>query len=116
MRSSSVAVASRWFYFFIGLCTSALGAAFVCWLGRHFEPKTSLPILFLAVIAVIAIRTGSVAGIVGTCLATIIFALFLFAPIGSIAIAEPVQRVSLAWFALGGISISFLIGTGPPSS
>lgn len=58
--------------------------------------KTSLkkvvPFLFLVVIALIASRFGSLAGVVGTFLAGFLFATFLFRPIPSLKIEEVAAR------------------------
>jgi K+-sensing histidine kinase KdpD len=89
-------------------CSGALSLSF---LFQHSRWKGSVPILFLALIAVVALRCGMVAGTWGTCVASAIFAAFLFPPIGSLSVADADQRLNLAWFLVGGLAISFLFGT-----
>lgn len=89
---------------------------------RHSSFKTALPICFLFVILLVAIRFGSLAGALGTIFAEVIFALFLFEPLRSLAVQSQAGRESLLWMFLGGIALSELCGnrpkrgsTGPPS-
>jgi K+-sensing histidine kinase KdpD len=90
------------------ICCSA--AALASFLFQNSRWKGSVPILFLALIAVVALRCGMAAGTWGTCIASAIFAAFLFPPIGRLSVADADQRLNLAWFLVGGLAISFLFG------
>lgn len=72
--------------------------------------KNLVPFLFLVVIALIASRFGSLAGVVGTFLAGLLFATFLFRPIPSLNIEEVGARNNLIWMLLGGVILSDLLG------
>ncbi|HWF02686.1 MAG TPA: DUF4118 domain-containing protein [Candidatus Angelobacter sp.] len=76
--------------------------------------KNLVPLIFTGILLVTAAFLGAKAGILGTVLATLFFATFLFGPTGSIAIANDSARSNLGWMLLIGIGFSFLFA--PPSS
>ena len=76
--------------------------------------KNLVPLIFTAVLLLIAALLGARAGILGTLLAAVIFASFLFGPIGSIQVANESARANLGWMLLIGIGFSFLFA--PPTS
>jgi K+-sensing histidine kinase KdpD len=88
----------------IGLSAAAEGHAW----------KNLAPLVFTAVLLVIAAVFGARAGILGTVLAALIFAGFLFGPVGSIQVANDSARANLGWMLLIGIGFSFLFA--PPTS
>lgn len=71
--------------------------------------KSALPIWFLAVIMAIVFRFGSLAGIWGTILSGIVFAAYLFEPIGSLAVHNAEQKDNLMWMVLIGLAISIFV-------
>jgi K+-sensing histidine kinase KdpD len=92
-----------------GIAAVGLSAA----AGGH-EWKNIVPLLFTTVLLAIAALFGSRAGILGTVLAGVIFASFLFGPTGNIQVANEAARANLGWMMLIGIGFSFLFA--PPSS
>ena len=76
--------------------------------------KNLVPLIFTAVLLLIAALLGARAGILGTLLAAVIFASFLFGPLGSIQVANESARANLGWMLLIGIGFSFLFA--PPTS
>jgi K+-sensing histidine kinase KdpD len=93
------------------LCCSAAFAASIGF--RDYASKSSLPLVFIAVITATALRFGSLAGILSSCASAAIFALFLFPPIGSLHIQDVQQRTNVGWFLVAGLSISFLFAASP---
>ena len=81
--------------------------------GGH-EWKNIVPLVFTAVLLVIAAFFGSRAGILGTVLAAMVFASFLFGPTGNLQVANESARANLGWMMLIGIGFSFLFA--PPTS
>jgi K+-sensing histidine kinase KdpD len=71
-------------------------------------------LLFSAVLLAVAFFFGMRAGIVGSLLAAVVFASFLFSPVRSIHVANETARSNLGWMLLIGISFSLLFA--PPSS
>jgi K+-sensing histidine kinase KdpD len=87
----------------------AAGAAYG--LARLFaghDAKVFLPLWFVAVLVVLAIRYGLAVGVVGSLLSAAIFAVTLFSPTGSLWINDVGARRNLAWMVLGGIVLSYL--------
>jgi len=76
--------------------------------------KNMAPLIFTVVLLIIAGLFGSRAGIIGTVVAAMIFAAFLFSPMGNIQVADESARGNLGWMMLIGIGFSFLFA--PPSS
>jgi K+-sensing histidine kinase KdpD len=61
-------------------------------------------------VLLVATRCGVAAGVLGSILAALIFAYFLYQPIGSVTVTSKEAREKLAWMLLGGLVLSFLLG------
>lgn len=96
-----------------GLVCALAAVAFSAAANGH-EWKNMVPLIFTAVLIVIGAIFGARAGILGTVLATMVFAAFLFGPVGSIHVADEAARTNLGWMLLIGIGFSFLFA--PPTS
>ena len=94
-----------------GICAFAAGLGAVALHGSVL--KAFLPFLFLAVVILVSLRFGSVAGFLGTVGTALIFAAFLFDPVLSVKVDDPVERSNLIWMVFGGICASELIGFRP---
>jgi K+-sensing histidine kinase KdpD len=73
--------------------------------------RATLPLLFIAVLFVAALRYGAISGIVGGLVAALIFSYFLFAPIGSFRVERSPARDNLGWMLLVGIPVSYFVAT-----
>ena len=93
------------------LCCSAAFAASVGF--RDYVAKSSLPLVFIAIVTLVALRFGSLAGLLSSCASAAIFALFLFPPIGSLRIQDLQQRTNVGWFLVAGLSVSVLFANSP---
>jgi K+-sensing histidine kinase KdpD len=98
----------------IGGLVCALAAVGFSAAAQGHTWKNLAPLIFTAVLLVTAAIFGARAGILGTVLAALIFAGFLFGPVGSIQVANDSARANLGWMLLIGIGFSFLFA--PPSS
>lgn len=98
----------------IGGLVCALAAVGFTAAAQGHTWKNLAPLIFTAVLLVTAAIFGARAGILGTVLAALIFAGFLFGPVGSIQVANDSARANLGWMLLIGIGFSFLFA--PPSS
>ena len=76
--------------------------------------KSFVPLVFSVVLLLNARLFGTRAGLLGTVLAALVFAGFLFSPVGSIQVANDSARANLGWMLLIGIGFSFLFA--PPTS
>jgi K+-sensing histidine kinase KdpD len=91
-----------------GLC--ALLAAGACTLAVHINVKPFVPFAFLGVLLVIALRFGTLAGMMGTISAAVIFVLFLFEPLYRLSIHDAEAKANLGWMLAGGFALSTLFG------
>ena len=98
----------------IGGLVCALAAAGFSAAADGHAWKNLAPLIFTAVLLLIAAVFGARAGILGTVLAAMVFAGFLFGPVGSIHVADESARANLGWMLLIGIGFSFLFA--PPTS
>jgi K+-sensing histidine kinase KdpD len=91
----------------VGILFAASTAAIVSLLFHGTNLRTTVPLLFLGMITVVALRYGIAAGVIGSLVAVFIFAFFLFTPAGSLAVAGDAARANLGWLLLGGVTLSF---------
>lgn len=100
--------------FLIGGLICAVTALGSCMLAAGHPWKVWVPLFFTGVLLLTALRFGAHAGVLGTLAATLVFAEFLFRPVGSLRMASAVARSNLGWMLLIGIALSFLFA--PPTS
>jgi K+-sensing histidine kinase KdpD len=91
------------------ICCAGI-ASFLCLLLKDSRLESLVPILFLLVVLGVVARWGAVAGSLGTVVAALIFAEFLFEPRYSLAVNNVGERMNLAWMVLGGLVISNFFG------
>lgn len=92
-----------------GICTAA--AVIITIVLRNMRGTDSLPLLFLVVVGLIAHRFGTSSAILGLITGGFLFATFLFAPIGRLAIAEESARTNLVMTLLFGLAVAYFYGT-----
>ncbi len=68
-----------------------------------------VPFAFLVLVLALGAVYGRTVGILGSIVAALVFARYLYEPIGSLHIDQHDARSSLAWMLLAGISLSFLL-------
>lgn len=99
----------------IGTSVCALIAVFLSALLHSSSLKFAAPLCFIAVIVCVARVFGRMSGVLGSIVSAIAFALFLYAPVGSVRIDNSRARDNVNWMMLGGISLSMLF-SGEPGS
>lgn len=93
-----------------GFCAGI--AAFLCaFTNDGWEFRLSAPIICLQTIILASLFWGRLASLVGGISAGLTFAIWLFPPVGSLAIHNPVDRIMLAVFVLGALVIALLSPT-----
>jgi K+-sensing histidine kinase KdpD len=100
--------------FLIGSLICAIAALGASMLAEGHAWNVWVPLFFTGVLLLTALRFGVRAGILGTLAATLVFAEFLFRPLGSLRVSSAVARSNLGWMLLIGIALSFLFA--PPKS
>lgn len=117
LKRVRTAARSRWFRRtgpLIGTVLCGVAALGVSAVAAGHSWKAVVPLLFSAVLLVVAFVFGTRAGIFGSVVAAVVFAAFLFAPVRSIHVSSEAARSNLGWMVLIGISFSLLFA--PPSS
>lgn len=100
--------------FLIGGVICAIAALAVSVIAAGHPWQVFVPLFFVVVPALIALLFGTRAGILGTLAAALIFAVFLFSPLGKVQVANSSARSNLCWMLLIGLAFSFLFA--PPTS
>lgn len=77
--------------------------------------KNVVPLIFTAVLLLIAALFGARAGILGTIMAAMVFAAVLFGPTDSLRVADEAARSNLGWMLLIGIGFSLLFAPQTPT-
>jgi len=87
------------------VCAAAAFAVSV--LSHGHAVKSAVPVTFLLALAPIALIAGRTVGLAVSLVATLIFAAYLYAPYGSLAIHSAVDRVELFCFALAAVAVVY---------
>jgi K+-sensing histidine kinase KdpD len=93
----------------IGVLLSAAAAMAASLLFAAQPWRVFVPLAFVVVLVVIASRYGLTVAVIGSVLTAIIFAHFLFSPVGSMHVESNAARTNLAWMVLASIAVSFLL-------
>jgi K+-sensing histidine kinase KdpD len=98
------------------LCAVAALIASLVFEARPY--RVFVPLGFVLVVLALAARYGMAVSVYGSLIAALIFARFLYHPIGSLRVDSEAARANLGWMVLGGIALSYLLLTpkelGPP--
>ncbi|HKW18213.1 MAG TPA: DUF4118 domain-containing protein [Terriglobales bacterium] len=115
--AKKLGIRAGWWVFSLlaALCCSLAAACLVPLFWVSSYPHLA-PLAFLLVIFYFARRFGSLAGVVGTVGAALVFEVFLFEPRFSLAISSSAARNHLIWMVIAGICLSELLGHRKPPS
>ncbi len=91
----------------LGTTMSVLIAAALIFLVRGTHRSVLVPIVFIVVIVLCARYFGVIAGILGSVVATGMFAVFLFKPYGSFRVADHQALLNLGLLLFAGIALSY---------
>lgn len=93
----------------VGVVICAWTAALLCLLFHGHRAGTLVPVAFIAIVTLVAIRFGLFAGFLGATVSALIFAMFLYQPLGSVSVESQGARMNLAWLIIGGLACSYLL-------
>ncbi|HUN87993.1 MAG TPA: DUF4118 domain-containing protein [Terriglobales bacterium] len=99
----------------LGVVIAAWSAALLCFVFRGRNSSAIIPLAFLLVVILVALRFGALAGMLGSASAAVIFAFFLYRPIG-FRVEDPAAKMNLAWLVVGGLACSYLLAPERPNS
>jgi K+-sensing histidine kinase KdpD len=106
---------SRWLNTILGVTVCAIIATITAGLLNANSHKAAVPLVFLVVIALMAIRYGALAGILGSVVAALIFSYFLFSPVGSFRVEREAAKDNIGWMLLIGIPASYFLEFSRPA-
>jgi K+-sensing histidine kinase KdpD len=95
------------------LCSSV--ALVVSLVARNKSWSGVIPLWFLAVLFIVVMRWGALAGVLATTFSGLVFAAYLFEPFGTVIVSDTNQKNSLMWMLLIGVAMS-LFGHSPTDS
>jgi|SRR5436853_6241054 len=100
-----VPVCCKWVRPAVGVALCAVAAEGLT-LAFDSTPFTVfLPLIFLGIIILVALRFGNASGVIGTIVAALTFAVFLFEPTLSLEVKNSAERSNLIWMVVGGVAI-----------
>jgi K+-sensing histidine kinase KdpD len=96
----------------LALCTvAALGLS----ASEMLHPwRLILPLAFVVILVLLALRYGLLVAVVGAPLTAFIFAYYLFPPLHSFEVENAAAKSNLGWMVLAGIVISYLLAAQGP--
>jgi K+-sensing histidine kinase KdpD len=92
-----------------GALLSLMAALVAAKVFSNSQFRVLVPLGFVAVLIVLASRFGSIVSIVGAVLSAMVFAYYLFPPLFSLRVDDPVARENLSWMVLSAIAFSYLL-------
>jgi hypothetical protein len=92
----------------LGVAVCTIAALFAALLFRSRSEGTVVPLVFIAVIVLIAARFGTTAGIVSSLISALIFATVMYPPTGHPSINDPSAKANLGYMLMAGLAASFL--------
>ncbi len=103
---------TKWLYTLqstLGIAVSVLCAVAVALVFSRTQWKLAAPFLFAALLVLLASRYGALVSVVGSLLASVVFAELLFPPLYSLRVKNETERATLAWMILLSVSASYLL-------
>jgi len=93
----------------MGVLVTAAAAMIASLLFAAQPWRVFVPLAFVVVLVMIASRYGLAVAIIGSALTAVIFAHFLFSPLGSLRVESSAARTNLAWMILASVAVSYLL-------
>jgi Domain of unknown function (DUF4118) len=108
LKSSTHNALRSWGICSLGTICSTVAAAGLIPVFYSSSIKSFLPLAFLVIVVLVALRFGRAAGVLGTLAAAFLFADFLFEPPG-LGVSDPGARNHLLWMLILGVVVSDLL-------
>jgi K+-sensing histidine kinase KdpD len=105
----------HWIKFLAGLALCAAAALAVSASSVLHPWRLMLPLMFVAVLVLLALRYGLLVALFGAPLTALIFAYFLYPPLHSFHVDNEAAKGNLGWMVLAGVVISYLVAPQNPS-
>src|SRR5437870_2189369 len=96
----------------MGVVVYAVLAGVFAYFLHGEQIRSVMPWLFLLLVIPITHLCGRLSAVSGATLATLIFAFFLFPPLGSPVVHDTADRITLISFQVGAIVVAYLCSPG----
>jgi K+-sensing histidine kinase KdpD len=96
----------------MGVVVNAGLAGIFSYFLRGDQIRSVIPWLFLLLVIPITHLCGRLSAVSGATLATLIFAFFLFPPLGTLVVHDTGDRITLISFQVGAIVVAYLCSPG----
>ena len=96
-----------------GVLLSAAAALALAVFASGKSTRAFIPWIFVIILIALSARFGPMVSLIGSVIAVIVFARRVYAPVGSVAVADDTAKASLAWMALISVVAAYLLF--PPS-
>jgi K+-sensing histidine kinase KdpD len=98
----------------VGVLLSTAAAFVTAFVFAGRPSRVFIPLLFVFVLIAFAARYGVLVSVIGSAITAIIFARFMYSPLGSLNVESAAGKANLGWMMLCAITISYLLF--PPSN
>jgi K+-sensing histidine kinase KdpD len=92
-----------------GVALSAVAALLLAIFASGKSTRAMIPWIFILILIALSARFGPMVSLFGSVIAVIVFARKVYAPIGSVVIADETAKASLAWMALISVVSAYLL-------
>jgi len=93
-----------------GFVVGTGAAALITALLRNSAAADSVPLLFLMVVAAVAHRFGTPASIFSLLGAALVFATYMFPPLGHVSVGDSAARSNMVMMLLFGVAVAYFYG------
>ncbi len=95
----------------VGAAICEASAGVICFFFQGSTYDSIIPLGFLLIVVACARRFGALAGVLGSITAAGTFAVYLFAPVGRLAVSQISGRTALGILVIGGIVLSYYLAS-----
>jgi K+-sensing histidine kinase KdpD len=92
-----------------GVALSAAAALLLAMFASTRSTKALIPWVFILILVALSSRYGPMVSLIGSVIAVIVFARRVYAPMGSVMVADDTAKASLAWMALISVVSAYLL-------
>ena len=96
-----------------GVLLSIAAALLLAIFASGKSTRALIPWVFVIILIALSSRFGPMVSLIGSVVAVIVFARRVYAPVGSVVVADDAAKASLAWMALISVVAAYLLF--PPS-
>ncbi len=93
----------------VGVVLSTIAAFATARVFVNRPTRVFIPFAFIVVLIVLARTYGVLTSVIGSAITAVIFARFMYPPLGTLGVDSEVAKANLGWMMLCAITISYLL-------